>query len=97
MTVAELKEKIANGDDFLLLDIREKDEVVENGAIDGSQNMPMGAVFVEASRGNLPKDKKIVTVCKSGGRCQIVQKELVPKGFDIDYLEGGMDEWNKVT
>lgn len=98
MKVSELKEKIQKGEDILLLDVREKEEVEQSGEkIEGSQNMPMGRVFLEATKGNLPKDKKIVAICKTGGRCGIVARELSQKGFDIDSLEGGIDEWKKVS
>lgn len=95
MRASELKERLQNKEDIMVLDVREHDEAEASGeAIEGSQNMPMGKVFVEASKGALPKDKKIVTVCKSGTRCEIVARELKQKGFDIDYLEGGMNAWN---
>ena len=96
MKVSELQEKLTSGEEVLLLDVREQDEAQESGeAIEGSQNMPMGKVFLEAARGNLPKDKKIVAVCKTGGRCEVVARELKQKGYDIDYLEGGIEEWKK--
>lgn len=96
MKVAELKEKLQKGEGILLLDVREKEEVEQGGlTIEGAQNMPMGKVFTEASKGLLPKDKKIVTICKSGTRCEIVARELRQKGYDIEYLEGGIEEWNK--
>lgn len=96
MKPLELKEKLKKGEDVLLLDVREKEEVDAGGdMIEGGKNMPMGKVFTEAMKGNLPKDKKIITVCKTGGRCEIVARELKQKGYDIEHLEGGMDAWNK--
>ena len=96
MKVFELKDRLAKGEETLLLDVREKEEVDEGGeSIEGSENMPMGKVFVEASKGNLPKDKKIITICKSGTRYEIVARELKQKGYDIEHLEGGIEEWKK--
>jgi len=96
MKVEDLKNKISGGEDMILVDVREKEEVEESGeAIPGSQNVPMGKVFVEAARGTLPKDKKIITICKTGGRCEIVARELSAKGYDIEHLEGGIEAWNK--
>lgn len=92
----ELKERIAQGEEMILLDVREKDEAEQaKNIIPGAENVPMGKVFVEAAKGQLPKDKKIVTICKSGGRCEIIARELKQKGYDIEYLEGGMDAWEK--
>lgn len=95
MKATDLKQKLAQGEDIMLLDVRESDEVQAGDMMEGSQNMPMGKVFVEASKGNLPKDKKIVTICKSGTRCEIVANELKQKGYDIEHLEGGLAEWDK--
>ena len=95
MNVSELKEKLQKGENVRILDVRESDEFEKGGAIPNAENMPMGKVFVEASKGLLPKDQKIVTVCKSGMRCEIVARELKQKGFDIEYLEGGIDAWTK--
>ncbi len=98
MNVTTLKEMLQKGESILLLDVREKEEVeAAGGMIEGAQNMPMGKVFIEASKGLLPKDKKIVTICKSGTRCEIVARELKQKGYDIEHLEGGIEEWNKST
>jgi rhodanese-related sulfurtransferase len=90
---SELKEKA--GEDILLLDVREKDEYEMGDKIEGAQNMPMGRVFVEAQKGTLPKDKKIVAICKTGGRCEIVARELKQKGYDIEHLEGGVEGWKR--
>ena len=95
MNVAELRDKLAKGEDVRILDVREKEELAQGDAIPGAENMPMGKVFVEAAKGALPKDRKIITVCKTGGRCEIVARELKKKGFDIEHLEGGIEEWKK--
>ncbi len=93
MKPAELREKLAKGELIELLDIRERDEFMGGFKVPGSKNMPMGQVFVEAKAGRLPKDRKIVTICKTGGRGEIVARELRQKGYDIDHLEGGVDAW----
>tara|TARA_B100000745_G_scaffold300509_1_gene254836 strand:+ start:6497 stop:6784 length:288 start_codon:yes stop_codon:yes gene_type:complete len=94
MNAEKLRQHIENADDITILDVREADEFESTQTIPGAQNMPMGKVFVEAKKGNLPKDKKIVTVCKVGGRCEIIARELSQKGFDIEALEGGLEAWN---
>ncbi len=93
MKAEELKQKIASGDVMEIIDVREKEEFDNGIKIKGAKNIPMGQMFVDASMGKLLKDKKIVAVCKSGARCEIVARELSKKGFDIDFLEGGMGAW----
>ena len=95
MTPQQLKEKLAKGEKVRILDVREKDEYEQGDKIEDAENMPMGRVFVEAQKGALPKDEHIVTVCKTGGRCEIVARELKNKGYNIEHLEGGIDEWKK--
>ncbi|MEX2053365.1 MAG: rhodanese-like domain-containing protein [Candidatus Paceibacterota bacterium] len=97
MKAQELKEKLQKGEDVRIFDVREKEEYdSQEDKMEGAENMPMGKVFEEASKGNLPKDKRILAVCKSGTRCEIVAKELQKKGYDIDYLEGGIKAWKGI-
>lgn len=93
MDAQVLKEKLETGEALLVLDVREPEEVEYDPSIPGSIHMPMGKVFLEDARGSLPKDKKIVAVCKTGGRCDILERELSQKGYDIEKLEGGMQAW----
>jgi rhodanese-related sulfurtransferase len=95
MKVQELKERLAKGENLKLIDVREKDEYEQGDKIEGTENIPMGKVFVEAIKGTLPKDQHIVTICKTGGRCEIVARELKNKGYIIEHLEGGIEEWKK--
>ena len=95
MKVEELQKKLAEGDNMLLIDVREADEFASGDVIPNSQNIPMGKMFVEASKDALPKDKKIVAICKSGGRCGIVARELEGRGYDIEPLEGGLNAWKE--
>lgn len=90
-----LKKLLLTKKDIVVLDVREADEFAESGTVARAKNMPMGRVFVEAQKGTLPKDRKIVTVCKTGGRCEIVARELRQKGYDIEHLEGGIEAWKK--
>lgn len=94
MTVKELKKLLERGEKVHLLDVREADEYRNADSVPGSTNVPMGKVFVQAHKGELPKDQKIVAICKTGGRCEIVARELKAKGYDIDHLEGGIDAWH---
>ena len=80
-------------DQILIVDIREEEELRSHPSIPGAVHIPMGKIIREAEDGRLPQDKKIVTVCRSGGRCQMVNHELAIRGYDVDWLEGGMLTW----
>lgn len=93
MKPQQLKERLKSGEDVMLIDVREHDEYEQGDKIEGAKNIPMSQVFIDATQGKLPKNKKIITICKSGGRCEIIAQELNNKGYDIEYLEGGINAW----
>ena len=97
MTADELKKKMKEKENVKILDVREKEEFTPEDTIPGAENVPMGKVFVEAAQGVLPKNQKIITVCKSGTRCEIVARELKQKGYDIEHLEGGLNAWRQAN
>jgi rhodanese-related sulfurtransferase len=53
-------------------------------------HIAMSHITEAVLEGKLPKDKKLVTICFSGGRCLAVNQYLKSNGYDADYLEGGM-------
>ncbi len=94
MTKAELVRLMESGEKLMLVDVREPEELTERPTIEGAVNVTIGQMILGACKGTLAKDKKIVTICGSGGRCQIVVRELAKRGYDVDYLEGGVKAWN---
>lgn len=94
MKTEELKERMGRSEDLVLVDVREAQEFAAGDGIANSENIPMGEMFVRAGKGELPRDKKIVTICSKGSRCEIVARELREKGFDIEALEGGLAAYN---
>ena len=81
-------------DDYLLLDIREAEELTPESFIASTVHMPMGKVFTEAGKDNLPKDKKIIVFCRTGARAAVVARELTERGYTIDGLEGGLEAYS---
>ena len=81
---------------FVIIDVREPDEVT-NGAIENSQNMPLGLAIRNAKKGQIEdlKDKKICVYCASGYRGNIAADELVKAGFSAINLEGGYMAWTQ--
>ena len=74
----------------MLLDVREPDEWGA-GHAPGAAFMPMGQV--EEHIDELPRDRRIVVICRSGGRSATVTQALVAAGFDGVNLAGGMRAW----
>jgi DMSO/TMAO reductase YedYZ molybdopterin-dependent catalytic subunit/rhodanese-related sulfurtransferase/glyoxylase-like metal-dependent hydrolase (beta-lactamase superfamily II) len=74
----------------LLLDVREPDEWDAQHA-PGALFIPMGRV--SARLHELPRDRQIVVVCRSGGRSAAVTASLRRSGFEAVNLTGGMCAW----
>lgn len=86
----EVQEKLKNGKRPFLLDVREKQERRE-GYISSAKLIPLGQL---GSRMNeLPKDREIVCVCRSGNRSRTAAKKLIAAGYDASNMKGGMLAW----
>ena len=52
---------------------------------------------VDVWAAQLPKDKPVAIYCVRGGSVsKSVQAELTARGFDVQYLEGGLAAWDAV-
>ena len=74
----------------LLLDVRSEDEHI-CGAVKNSKNIPL-----EELRGRLkelPKDKPITVMCRTGVRSYNAERILRAEGFNVTNLAGGYMAW----
>ena len=70
-----------------LLDVREPMELaVEN--VPGAVNIPLGQL--RARLGELPRDREIHVVCRSGQRAYYATRILLQNGFNAKNVSGGM-------
>jgi len=91
MHTIDLKNKIDNKDDFLLIDVREHSEL-EISKIQESIHIPMAEIPNNIDQIN--SNKLVVVMCKSGGRSANVCEYLMQNGFkDIYNLNGGIIKW----
>jgi rhodanese-related sulfurtransferase len=81
--------------DFVLIDVREADEVAEDGTIEGATNIPLGQLIRNARQGKLDdlKGKTVCTYCNGGYRGNIGADELGKKGFKSVTIDGGYEAW----
>ena len=75
----------------LLLDVREPEEW-QTGHAPGATLLAMGQVL--GRRDELDPARRIVVVCRSGGRSAAVTQSLRAWGFDAVNLAGGMCAWS---
>jgi len=93
ITAFQVKEKIDNNNDFILLDVRSPQEF-EEVRIDYPQVklIPLGKLRTEVK--NLPKNKEIIAFCKISLRGYEAQRILEANGFkDVKFMDGGIAAW----
>lgn len=92
MEPSELKSRLQSGESFHMFDVREDDEVAQ-GMIAGAKHIPMGDIPDRME--DIPRDREVIIICRSGGRSQRVCEYLNAQGYDqVVNLKGGMLEWH---
>jgi rhodanese-related sulfurtransferase len=85
--------------DFVLIDVREADEIAEGGGatIEGAVNIPLGQLIRKGRQGELDdlKGKTICTYCNGGYRGNIGADELNKKGLTAVTVDGGYAAWKE--
>ena len=74
----------------VLLDVREPQEW-QAGHAPQADHIPLGQL--ESRLGELPRDRQIVTVCRSGRRSALAAQQLAAHGNQAVNLTGGMAAW----
>lgn len=77
---------------IVLLDVREQDEYAEAN-IDGSILVPIGKLVEELPKLDLPRDKEIIAICRSGRRSALAAEFLRQQGYQAANMEGGLRQW----
>ena len=93
VSVEEVQERGQPGDDFVLLDVRENDEV-RTGYIDGSVAIPRGFLEFQVG-GKIPQtDKEVIVYCAGGARSLLAAQVLRSMGYDnVSSMSGGITRW----
>jgi NADPH-dependent 2,4-dienoyl-CoA reductase/sulfur reductase-like enzyme/rhodanese-related sulfurtransferase len=89
----EVKDMADQGEDFLWLDVRSPKEYKEKRIEDPRVKLiPLGMLRRRIEE--LPKEKRIVTLCKAGLRAYEAQTILGGFGFpDVRVMDGGIEAW----
>ncbi|MGH8976541.1 MAG: rhodanese-like domain-containing protein [Acidimicrobiia bacterium] len=80
----------AGSSDRVLLDVREPDEW-EAGHAPGARWIPLAEL--DRARTEVPFNKHIVCVCRSGARSARAAEALISWGFEAMNMVGGMRAW----
>lgn len=95
VSTEELWQYLNQKNDVVLVDVREPDEF-SDFRIPGSVNIPLLNLFKPEVAAELPKDKKIVTVCPHGNRSMVAVFALARNGIEAKGLFGGLAAWGQV-
>ncbi|WP_445712968.1 rhodanese-like domain-containing protein [Flavobacterium sp.] len=87
--------KISQDNNIAFIDVRDSDEVSEESyKLKNLTNIPLDNL--EQKLKEIPKDKQVILLCKSGNRSQKAYDLLKQKGFiNIANMEGGMNAWKE--
>lgn len=88
---SDLAEELRKSDKPLLVDVREPDETAVS-VLPGALCIPMDSLPDRLHE--LPRDREIVLICRSGGRSGACTRFLLQQGFTrVRNLRGGMRDW----
>jgi NADPH-dependent 2,4-dienoyl-CoA reductase/sulfur reductase-like enzyme/rhodanese-related sulfurtransferase len=93
VSAAEVNQRISAGEDFILLDVRSQQEW-NDAHIEACQCrlLPLNKLLEEVS--SLPKDARIVTLCRTSIRAYQAQRMLEGEGFtDVRFMDGSIVAW----
>ncbi|KIL43915.1 rhodanese-like domain-containing protein [Jeotgalibacillus soli] len=94
ITPEEVKNKLAQGEELHLIDVREDEEVAE-GMIPQATHIKMGEIPTRLDE--LDEDKEYILICRSSKRSENVGWFLHDHGFNVVNMTGGMLEWTGET
>jgi sulfur-carrier protein adenylyltransferase/sulfurtransferase len=93
ITATELKQRLDNGDDIQIIDVREQNEF-DFCRIPNTTLIPLGQVNARMSE--IDANRTTVVHCKMGGRSAKAIENLLSAGFsgELLNLQGGITAWS---
>jgi len=97
LSVSELKQRLENGEDMLILDVRPLDGFTgELGHIADATHIPLDDLDRRLHELDGYQEKPIVAICRTDRMSGQAARILVQKGFaDVHVIKGGMADWNQ--
>lgn len=95
----QVQEELSKGN-AVLIDIRESEELAQNGKIAGAVHAPRGMLefYADSSlpyhKPEFDKNNRIILQCASGGRSALATQTLKNMGYNnVAHLDGGLKAW----
>lgn len=94
ISVEELSQSLQQRAGLVLIDVRSQEEYAHDGHVAGARLMPLPSLAQQAA--DLPRDKTIACICRSGNRSQAACDMLAHLGFEnLANVSGGMIAWQR--
>ena len=89
-----VEEAVAQARDgrLVLVDVREPGEVAQ-AAVPGARHIPLGQLAARSDE--LPRDRRVGFVCRSGNRSARAAKAAAEAGLDAVNVKGGVVAWSR--
>ncbi|WP_210464345.1 MULTISPECIES: rhodanese-like domain-containing protein [Rufibacter] len=95
ITAAELKQRLANNETPILIDVREPWEFEEQ-SIPGAKLIPLGSLPEQLHELEEYKDQEVLVQCRSGKRSATAQAFMQQQGFtNVRNVLGGILAYNE--
>lgn len=92
ISAKELHAQMKNDKQLLVIDVRSPEEYAQDGHIPGSRLLPLPQLGQRMNE--LPKDRPLAMVCRSGNRSGVACEQLAAQGYtNLQNLSGGMMGW----
>jgi sulfur-carrier protein adenylyltransferase/sulfurtransferase len=92
-SIDQVREHLGNGNDYVLLDVREKDEYRE-GHLQDALSLPRGFLEIRAEQVVPDQSKPIIAYCGGGTRSLLAAKQLKDMGYqNVVSMSGGYTAW----
>lgn len=95
----QVSEELSKGN-ISLIDLRESEELKQNGSIAGAVHAPRGMLEFYADpslpyhKPEFDKSKRIILYCASSGRSALAAATLKQMGYEnVAHLDGGIKAW----
>ena len=101
LTADQVNQEVNSGN-ATLIEIREKEELEQNGKIPKSVHAPRGMLEFYADpslpyhKPEFDKNKRIILHCASGGRSALAASTLKEMGYEnVAHMDGGIKAWKE--
>lgn len=97
VSVSDLKGLIDKGEQLAVVDVREPDETAQ-GVVEGALLFPWNTKVLQARHSELPTDRPIYVICRSGSRSSAASAFLAKAGRAcVHDVQGGMNAWTDAS